>query len=113
MSVLDPSGKLEVNSGAGDRVVARIPLAVVLGDWVREYAPLARAEDLQAEVLALPGGACLSVQVPAGATREETADLLEKSLRLIETAQARHDEKRSASATAEQYIRDWWDQQSR
>jgi predicted metal-dependent hydrolase len=113
MSLLDPSGKLEVRSRPGDHVVAEIPLVDRAGDWIHEYMPLARAKNIQAEVREVPGGRVLSVQVPVGVTREQTAELLERALGLIETAQARRDEKRSSSATVEQYIRDWWDHQTR
>lgn len=107
MSLLDPSGKLEVRSRLGDNVVAEIPLANRPGDWIREYMPLARGENIQAEVREVPGGRVLSVQVPVGMTREQTAELLEQALGLVEMAQARLNEKRSSSATVEQYIRDW------
>lgn len=108
MGLLDQGGELKVNSSPGDHVVARIPLAAGLGEWSREYQPVARAENIQADVQEGPGGAFLIAQVAAGATRDETADLLEKALGLITTAQARFDEKRSSSATVEQCIRDWW-----
>jgi len=49
------------------------------------------------------------VRVPAAASREETAQLLDGALRLIHEAQARADARRSASALTEQYIRDWWE----
>jgi hypothetical protein len=49
------------------------------------------------------------VHVPAAASREETAELLDAALRLIDEAQALADAKRSASAPTEQYIREWWE----
>jgi len=55
----------------------------------------------------LPEGTVLTVYVPTAASREETAELLDRALRLIEEAQALADAKRSASAPTEQYIRDW------
>jgi hypothetical protein len=51
--------------------------------------------------------------VPTAASREETAELLDRALRLIEEAQALADAKRSASAPTEQYIRDWRESRSR
>ena len=113
MSLLDPSGNLEVRSGTGDYVVAEIPLADRPGDWNREYTVLARAENIQAEVREVPGGRVLRVQVPVAMTREQATGLLERALGLIETAQAHLDEKRSSSAAIEQYIRDWWQHQTR
>jgi len=56
-----------------------------------------------------PGGASLVVTVPVAASREETAELLDRALRLIDEAQALANTRDSASAVTEQYIRDWWE----
>jgi hypothetical protein len=56
-----------------------------------------------------PEGTFLTVKVPAAASREETADLLDGALRLIDEAQALANTRHSASATTEQHIRDWWE----
>jgi hypothetical protein len=47
--------------------------------------------------------------VPVAASREETAQLLDGALRLIDEAQARANARRSAVAATEQYIQDWWE----
>ena len=57
----------------------------------------------------LPEGTFLIVNVPATASREETAEILDAALRLVDEAQALADARRSASAPTEQYIRDWWE----
>ena len=49
------------------------------------------------------------MKVPAAASREETAELLDGALRLIDEAQALANTRRSALAPTEQYIRDWWE----
>ena len=54
-------------------------------------------------------GTFLTVKVPAAASREETAELIDGALRLIDEAQALANTRRSASAATEQYIRDWWE----
>jgi hypothetical protein len=66
-------------------------------------------KDFWADVRDLPEGTFLTVCVPAAASREETAELLDGALRLIDEAQALADARRSASAPTEQYVRDWWE----
>jgi hypothetical protein len=111
MTVLDPTGQMEIHrlSGDLDHVVVRLPLAVRSEAWMREFMPLARTKGLPAEVRELPEGTFLTVTVPAAASREETAELLDGALRLIDEAEALANTRHSASAATEQYIRDWWE----
>lgn len=113
MSVLDPNGKLEISAALGDHVVARIPLAVRSRPWLREYVSLTRAEEIAAQVQELPEGTFLTVRLPVGVTREDTVTLLQKALRLIDTARARVDDQQTSAATVEQFVRDWWDDQTK
>jgi hypothetical protein len=111
MTVLDPTGQMEIHrlSGDHDHVVVRLPLAVRSETWMPEFKPLARTKDLPAEVRELPEGTFLAVKVPAAASREETAELLDGALRVIDEAKALANTRHSASAATEQYIRDWWE----
>jgi hypothetical protein len=86
-----------------------LPLALSSEPWIDEFKPLTRTKDFWADVSELPEGTFLTVTVPAAASREETAELLDGALRLIEEAQALADARRSASAPTEQYIQDWWE----
>lgn len=109
MTVLDPTGQIEIDRPAvGDAVFVRLPLAGRSETWIHEFRPLARTKDFWADVRELPGGTFLTVKVPAAASREETAELLDGALRLIDEAQALANTRRSALAPTEQYIRDWW-----
>ena len=77
---------------------------------MREFIDVAHAKNLPAEVREFPPeGTFLIVKVPVAASREETAELLDEALRLIDEAQALANTRRSASAATEQYIRDWWE----
>jgi hypothetical protein len=110
MTVLDPTGQIQIDRpSVGDHVFVRVPLAVRSETWIHEFKPLARTKDLWADVSDLPEGTFLTVQVPAAASREETAELLDGALGLIDEAQALANARRSASAPTEQYIRDWWE----
>lgn len=110
MTVLDPTGQMEINRPpVGDRVFVRLPLAVRSETWIHEFQPLARSKDVFADVQECPEGTFLTVTVPADASREETAELLDGVLRLIDEAQALANTRRSASAATEQHIRDWWE----
>jgi hypothetical protein len=110
MTILDPTGQMEIDRPAvGDHVFVRLPLAVRSETWIAEFKPLARTKVFWADVRELPEGTFLTVKVPAAASREETAELLDGALRLIDEAQALANSRRSASAPTEQYIRDWWE----
>ena len=114
MSVLDPTGQIKIDRPpVGDRVFVDLPLAGSSETWIHEFKPLARTKDFWADVRDLPEGTFLTVPVPAAASREETADLLDRALRLVGEAQALADARRSASAPTEQYIRDWWESRKR
>jgi hypothetical protein len=110
MTVLDPTGQMEIDRPPeGDHVFVRLPLAVRSETWLHEFKPLAQTKDFWADVRELPEGTFVTVKVPAAASREETAELLDGALRLIGEAQALANSRRSASAPTEQYIRDWWE----
>ena len=109
MTVLDLTGKLDIHrlSGDPDRVVVRLPLAVRSETRMPEFMELART--VGADVRAFPEGTFLLVTVPVAASREETAEVLEGALRLLDEATALLNTRESAAATTEEYIRDWWD----
>ncbi|HTP23824.1 MAG TPA: hypothetical protein VMJ65_29755 [Solirubrobacteraceae bacterium] len=110
MTILDLSRQMEIDRPpVGDHVFVRLPLAIRSESWIHEFKPLARTKDFWADVQELPQGAFLTVKVPAAASREETAELLDGALRLIDEAQALATNRRAASAATEQYIRDWWE----
>jgi hypothetical protein len=97
----------------GDRVFVQLPLAIRSETWIHEFKPLAQTKDFWADVRDLPEGTFLTVHVPATASREETAELLDGALRMVDEAQALANARRSASAPTEQYIRDWWESRKR
>jgi hypothetical protein len=110
MTVLDPTGQIKIDRPpVSDHVFVQLPLAVRSETWIHEFKPLARTKDFWADVRDLPEGTFLTVLVPAAASREETAELLDQALRLIDEAQALADARRSASEPTVQYIRDWWE----
>jgi len=111
MTLLDPTGQMDIHrlSGDPDRVIVRLPLAIRSEAWMREFKPLARSQDLPVEVREFPDGTFLMVDVPAAASREETAELLDGALRLVDEARALANTRQSASDATEQYIRDWWE----
>ena len=110
MTVLDPTGQIKIDRPpVGDHVFVQLPLAVRSETWIHEFRPLAQTKDFWADVRDLPEGTFLTVHVPATASREETAELLDGALRLVDEAQALANARRSASAPTEQYIREWWE----
>jgi hypothetical protein len=110
MTVLDPTRQIEIDRPAvGDAVFVQLPLAGRSETWIHEFRPLVRTKDFWADVREIPEGTFLTVKVPAAASREETAELLDGALRLVDEAQTLANTKRSASAPTEQYIRDWWE----
>ena len=110
MTLLDPTGEITIDpTSEGDRIFVRLPLAVRSEGWIHEFRPLARTKDFWTDVNDLAEGAVLTVVVPAAASREETAELLDAALGLVDEARALADAKRSASAPTEQFIRDWWE----
>ena len=110
MSVLDPTGQIKIHRPpVGDRVFVDLPLAGPSEAWIHEFKPLAQTKDFWADVRDLPEGTFLTLHVPAAASREETAELLDEALRLVDEAQALANARRSASAPTERYIRDWWE----
>jgi len=110
MTVLDPTRQMEFDyPPVGDHIFVRLPLAGRSETWIHQFKPLARTKDFWADVQELPDGTVLTVKVPAAASREETAELLDGALRLIDEAQALVNTRRSASAATEHYIRDWWE----
>jgi hypothetical protein len=110
MTVIDPTRQMEFDyPPVGDHIFVRLPLAGSSETWIHEYKPLARTKEFWTDVQELPEGTVLTVKVPAAASREEAAELLDGALRLIDEAQALANTRRSASAPTEQFIRDWWE----
>jgi hypothetical protein len=110
MTVLDPARQIDIDlPSVGDKIFVRLPLAGRSETWIDEFRPLARDRDVFADVREVPEGTVVTVTVPAAASREETAQLLDGVLGLVEVAQALADQRRAVSAPTEQYIRDWWD----
>lgn len=111
MTVLDTTGEMDIHrlSGDADHVIVRLPLAGRSEPLMREFKQLAHANNLSADVRALPEGTFLTVRVPAAASREQTTELLDAALRLLDEAQASANARDSVSAATEQYIRDWWE----
>jgi hypothetical protein len=107
MTVLDPTGQIKIDRPpVGDHVFVELPLAVRSETWIHEFKPLARTKDFWADVRDLPEGTFLTVLVPAAASREETAELLDQALRLIDEAQALANARRSALAPTEPQVED-------
>ena len=55
MTVLDPTGEMDIHRSSGDHVVVRLPLAVRSETWMHEFTPLAHAKEFSAEVREFPG----------------------------------------------------------
>jgi len=113
MTVLDPTGKMDIHrlKGDPDRIIVRLPLVGRAERWMRELQPLARGKGFWAEVRTFPEGSFLMVEVPADASREKTAELLDGALGLVDEARAVADAK-LVPAVSEQHIRDWWESQT-
>ena len=105
MTALDPNGHLEIHTVSDDHVRVRMALSVSSSSWMPEFMTLAQAREIPAEV----HGVLLTVNVPVTASREETAELLDQALRLVDDAQAQASSRLSAVATTKQYIEDWWE----
>lgn len=89
MTALDPTRRMEFdNPPVGDHIFVRLPLAGRSESWIHEFKPLARTKDFWADVQEIPEGTVLIVKVPAAASREQTAELLDGALGLIDEAQA-------------------------
>ena len=83
MAVVDPTRQMEFDYPAvGDHIFVRLPLAGSSETWIHEFKPLARTKEFWADVQELPEGTVLTVKVPAAASREEAAELLDGALRL-------------------------------
>jgi hypothetical protein len=108
VNVVDPSGDLQIVPTSDNHIVARIPLAERSGSWTSRYLSVARADRVPAEVQEVPGGLVLVVRVPVGATRQETADLLDTALGLIDKAKAGHKAHSTSVALTEKHILEWW-----
>jgi hypothetical protein len=108
VSIVDSSGDLQIVPTSHDHVVVRIPLAERSGPWTSQYLSVARAESVPAEAQEVPGGLVLVVRVPVGMTRQETADLLDTALGLIDKAKAGQKAHSMSVALTEEYIQEWW-----
>jgi hypothetical protein len=113
MTFLDWTGQLETRPVSSGEIAVRLPLSVSAGRWKPEFTALAQSKNVQAQVDETPQGNFLTVMVPVAASREETAQLLDGALRLIDEAQAQADTRHSAVAATEQYVQDWWESRKR
>ena len=110
MTDIDPGADIEINHGE-EHVAARIPLAgQVTSDWLRYYQKLARARDLPAEAVEVPGRAWIVVRVPASDDHDEVLAMLDTARTLIAEADAAA-EQPPATAYAEAAVREWWARQ--
>jgi hypothetical protein len=104
---LDPRGQLEVFAD-GDGAVVTLPLAEHEGDWISRYGLLARSEGLEARAEPRPGGAVLTIKVPTDTSREETFQLLDEAVGLVEKAKTDAASRRDAAAATDNHVREWW-----
>ena len=109
---LDVQGDLEVHTDTHGAIV-RIPLAEA-GDWfewMSRYSMLARSEGLNAQVAPEPGHAVLTVQLPSDTSREQTFELLDAAVGLIERAKAEANGQREMALAVDEHVREWWSAQ--
>jgi hypothetical protein len=100
MTDIDPRADIEINHGE-EHVTARIPLAgQVTNDWLRYYQKLARARDLPAEAVELPGRAWIVVRVPASDDHDEVLAMLDTARSLIAEVDAAAEQPPSANGGA-------------
>ena len=109
---LNIEGELQVVDTHEGSASVTIPLTESSGMWSHHFVALARSEGIRAEVQEEPGGSVLQVTVPAGATREETFQLLDAAVALIPRAKAEERKDEEASLSAEEHIREWWSAQT-
>lgn len=76
-------------------------------DWMKLYGPLARSEGLDAQVAVEPGVAVLMVSVSSDKSREETFQVLDAAVDLIDRAKAEASGQRDASLSVVQHVREW------
>ncbi|MCU1489067.1 MAG: hypothetical protein JWM85_472 [Acidimicrobiaceae bacterium] len=111
MATVDPNQDIEVVEGP-DSLTAFVPLAEASGPWVGEYVALARAARaagaVRAEVRDSPRNPILIVQVPLGASEQETSKILDLALELVDKAKAAAADRASANGAGEQHILRWW-----
>jgi len=109
---VDVQGDLEVHADEHGASV-RIPLTEP-GDWLewmRRYSLLARSEGLEAEIAPEPGHAVLTVKLSSDASREQTFELLDTAVGLIERAKAEASGGRETALAVDQHVREWWSAQ--
>ena len=110
MNPLDLDGELEVhNSEDGASVI--VPLAEPAGDWIDRYNHLARSEGLEAAVEPRPGRVVLRVTVAGGTGQEQTFELLDAAVGLIERARGEARGRREAALVVDRHVREWWSAQ--
>ncbi len=113
MTCLDWTGQLETRPVSSGDIAVRLPLSVSAGSWKPAFMVLAQANNVQAQVDETPQGGFLTVMVPVAASREETAQLLDGALRLIDEAQAQANTRQFSVAATEQHVQEWWESRKR
>jgi hypothetical protein len=109
MNPLDLQGDLEVHTDEHGASV-RIPLTEPGDwlDWMNGYSALARSEGLEATVAPEPGHAVLTVKLHSGTGREQTFELLDAAVGLIERAKAEANGRREKALAVDQHVKEWW-----
>jgi hypothetical protein len=107
---LDLDGELEMHSSEVG-VSVTVPLAESEGDWIRRYNQLARSEGPDAQVEPQPGRVVLRVTVASDSSREQTFELLDAAVSLIERAKREAENPREAALAVDPHVREWWSTQ--
>lgn len=109
MNPLDVQGDLEVHTDQHGASV-RIPLTEPGDwlDWMKQYALLARSEGLKATVAPEPGHAVLTIQLASDTSRDQTFQLLDKAIALIERAKEETNGQHDAARAVDGYVKEWW-----
>lgn len=112
MNPLDLQGELEVYTSE-NRVSVTVPLAEPgdWTDWMKRYNALAPSQGLDAQVEPQPDRAVLRISVSGDAGREQTFQLLDEAIALVERAKEEANGREEAARAAGGYVREWWSDQ--
>lgn len=107
---LDPQGELKVHT-TENGVSVTLPLTEP-GDWfdwmARYNNVVAPSEGLEAQVEPEPGGAILRVNVSGDASREQTFQILDLAVALIERAKGEANGRQEAARAVDGHVKEWW-----